>query len=128
MTAQEMLNKVVTHLLTQNAKSMSEDAVGETCLYRDGFGRSCSIGCLLPDEVYKPEMDLPQPNACYPGTGVISLTCRFPEVLPYLTPSDRELNLMMLDDLQSVHDSYPVKMWPEQLRIVAQRYDLHYPA
>ena len=55
MNAQELFDKVLAHSRTMTEKSQrSEDG---RCMYRDGKGGECFIGCLLPDDKYTPNMD-----------------------------------------------------------------------
>ena len=51
MTNEEIFEKVKTHLLTQNAKSM----IDGTCLYYGPNGLKCAVGCLIEDEHFDPE-------------------------------------------------------------------------
>lgn len=44
MNRQEIFNKVATHLLTQNSRSM----LGDFCSYKSPEGRRCAIGALIP--------------------------------------------------------------------------------
>lgn len=58
MTAQEVFDKVASHLLTQKAKSLRVDGAGDpACAYRGAGGMSCAVGCLIPDDVYTPKME-----------------------------------------------------------------------
>jgi hypothetical protein len=54
MNAQEIFDKVVTHLRTQGkqAKNTSDD-----CVYRRPNGLMCAVGCLIPDELYDPALE-----------------------------------------------------------------------
>lgn len=51
---QETVNKVGEHLALQNAKSV--DLKG-TSMLRNPDGLKCAIGCLIPDSMYKPELE-----------------------------------------------------------------------
>lgn len=42
----EIVNFVAKHLLDQGQKSLNG---GEACLYRNGNGLSCAIGCMMTD-------------------------------------------------------------------------------
>jgi hypothetical protein len=33
------------------------DGGAPRCVYRNGAGLSCAVGCLIPDDLYVPEMD-----------------------------------------------------------------------
>lgn len=54
-TKQKMFDKVATHLMTQKYKSTT--ATETNCLYRDGKGGMCAIGCLIPDSIYTPDFE-----------------------------------------------------------------------
>jgi hypothetical protein len=55
VTNQEIFNTVVTHFASMKHRSMLED--GETCAYRAPDGNKCAIGVLIPDDVYKPDIE-----------------------------------------------------------------------
>lgn len=55
MTKQEIFNTVATHLFTQGVRASSPD--GDFCFYRAPDGKKCAVGCLIPDELYKPDME-----------------------------------------------------------------------
>lgn len=55
MTPQEIFDKVVTHLLTQNARSFSTEL--QSCMYRNEYGMMCAVGCLIKDDVYFEEIE-----------------------------------------------------------------------
>lgn len=48
-------NKVEQHLIKQKARSVHED--GSACMYRGADGRMCAAGCLIPDELYTPNLE-----------------------------------------------------------------------
>lgn len=87
MTNEEIFEKVRTHLLTQNAKSM----IDGICLYRGPNGLKCAVGCLIEDEHFDPEhnskfvsdevvlqmLHKSGIDAC--GTGIISHKMTHPE-------------------------------------------------
>lgn len=49
-TKQEIFDTVVNHLHQQGKPAMN----GEVCSYRADDGSMCAVGCLIPDEAYKP--------------------------------------------------------------------------
>lgn len=55
MTDQEVFDTVAKHLHAQGKPAYSE-ALG-SCMYRGPGGTKCAVGCLIPDEVYRNEMD-----------------------------------------------------------------------
>lgn len=56
MTAQEVFDKVATHLLKQGVCSADDDNDRE-CLYRGPNGTMCAAGALIPDDKYDPILE-----------------------------------------------------------------------
>ena len=109
MTTQEVFDKVATHLLTQNCKSV--DDFGR-CFYRGPEGTKCAVGILIPDEQYNPSME---------HHTVQTLIDKFP--MPEYFNRDK----IMLIALQRIHDSDLVSTWKLQLEIVSVVYNLEMP-
>ena len=107
MTAQEVFDKIVAHLRAQAAKSVQ----GFSCKYRGPNGTKCAVGCLIPDEQYRPEME---------GIMVDDLISRgwLPE---YLIPHQK-----LLCDMQRVHDQTRIENWEADFLMVAQANELRY--
>jgi hypothetical protein len=53
-TRQEIFDYVVQRLLQQGKRSMTGE---EGCKYRGDGGTRCALGWLIPDDLYRPEMD-----------------------------------------------------------------------
>ena len=51
---QDIFDFVATHLITQSV--VSEDASGQ-CVYRSPDGLKCAIGCLIPDDAYRGNLE-----------------------------------------------------------------------
>lgn len=119
MTKQEIFDKVATHLLTQNIKSLRdvtscEDGVLYSgCAYRGDNGTKCAIGCLIPDEAYLHEIE---GSTCRSGAVV--------ELLKSLYDFHTEYQMSFLRQLQIVHDRSPVDMWKYQLKHLAEDHML----
>lgn len=47
------LSTIATHLAKQRGQSHSNGR----CMYRNGSGRMCAVGCLIPDELYHPNLE-----------------------------------------------------------------------
>lgn len=114
MTRQEIFNTVRDHLLKQQARCINED---NNCQYRGPNGMRCAIGCLIPDEHYKPELE---------GWGIAPLVEPrniLPEgklLLEALTATlggepDKD-TLLLLYKLQLIHDTENLNDWPAALR------------
>lgn len=107
-SAQEIFDTVAKHLLTQNARSVGSYFETGGCRYRGPNGLKCAVGCLIPDELYDPEME---------GHGSTFLVMNYPE-LGFHGVS------RLLSHLQSIHDHDDVKWWPEGLRSLAAEFGL----
>ena len=128
MTKQEIFDKVLAHLRQQRVAS--ETASG--CAYRGEQGRTCAVGCLIPDAEYTPEME---------GTAIGAIlengTARFTIYQPSTTPRPVLLSLgqhaVLLADLQSAHDrTMPdcwgdtMLAWEQAMAAIAARHKLKY--
>lgn len=89
MTPQEIFYKVAKHLFDQGKRSVDNSY----CRYHGEDGLKCSIGVLVPEEDYFPEMD--QGNKTIKSL-VQAHTDKFPEWMGE--------NLGLLCELQSAHD------------------------
>lgn len=98
-TAQEVFDKVANHLLTQNKKSIDEGL--DECLYRSPDGLKCAIGCLIPDDMYKEEME---------GA--------------YIHFRAKEEHEKLLRELQQLHDRKHPKQWRTALAVLATKHKL----
>lgn len=97
MDRQFVYDVVRDHLLNQNAKSISSDpSIG--CAYRGEAGKTCAIGCLVPDELYKRE---------YEGKAIADLPR---SILRYLG-ADSEGGRGFLEELQGIHDDIDPTDW-----------------
>lgn len=52
---QALFDKMVKHAITMPNKSFYKDP--QSCMYRDGKGGMCLVGCLIPDEMYHPTIE-----------------------------------------------------------------------
>ena len=82
--SQEVFEKVLNHLGRQKRRAVE----GLVCVYKAGNGDKCAIGCLIPDEEYKPSFET-QPI----GTILDEI------------PTLKDANLRLLQTLQHLHDS-----------------------
>lgn len=57
LTNQEIFDKALAHLRKQGTASAVEYGV---CSYRDGRGKACAVGALIPDYAYLPVFDTGQ--------------------------------------------------------------------
>jgi len=124
MSAQQIYDKVATHLIEQGAKSTLPN--GWTCAYRGSKGRKCAAGVLILDAFYVPNLEFNNVR-----TGDVSGT---------LEDSGVGLaHLGLVEALQSLHDdtgvefitlrdSYEVEDWPYMLALFAAERGLNMDA
>ena len=108
LNAQEIFNKVATHLFAQGERSIETDFELPTCLYRGPNGTKCAVGALIPDEEYDERLEY---------KGVRSLPSVAEEIrqshwrtykTPFIDSLNEEQNspvFELLAGLQEVHDS-----------------------
>lgn len=122
MKTQEMFDKVVTHLLTQKARSLGPGPTGamwamlmqsggSTCLYRNDEGLKCAAGCLIPEDKYHPSME------------TVSV-----EGLPFFQDlcEDGDKQLALLRKCQEVHDQIEIPDWEMTIKYLAAVYKLQF--
>jgi hypothetical protein len=51
---QDLFDRIVTHCFNQGFQSVDDTG---SCMYRGEEGRSCAVGCLIPDEMYDPSIE-----------------------------------------------------------------------
>lgn len=119
MTAQEIFDKIVSHLRAQGVKSIEfgggPDLLqpGEVrCLYRGPLGTKCAVGCLISDEVYDEDME---------DFNILEVIATTP-MLKHLMPHHQ-----FLVALQTIHDSDDVVDWERRFQWLAVKHGLVYP-
>jgi len=109
MNAQQVFDKVATHLLTQKKRAVV-NADFERCMYRAPAGRKCAAGCLITDRNYRKEME----------GKTIDLVARL-----FKLPQFFQKHRSLIQDLQMVHDVYQPNEWRSSLRRVAESHNLN---
>jgi hypothetical protein len=105
---QEIFDFVANHLLTQNEKALEN----EKCCYRTG-NLKCAVGALIADEDY---------NCSFEGKS-LQLLHDTPEKSIF---SDIKYNnLILLNQLQGIHDSYGPESWLKKLSSLAKELTLN---
>lgn len=127
MTAQEIFDKVYTHLLVQRYPSMSDpgdeaDAGRAICMYRGVSGRSCAVGCLISDDAYLPMLENLIATNIHVVTALENSGIEVTEGIEH-----------MLNELQAVHDGlsqsaigFTEATIGSQMRNIAEKYSLAY--
>lgn len=93
--AQELFDHIARHLLAQDRRSTTSADDPGTCAYRGLHGRTCAVGCVIPDELYREEMDFPVLKTPTDVAGLIAHDLLPESLLPHRS---------LLRDLQSTHD------------------------
>lgn len=107
MNKREVFNTVKAHLLSQDAKALSD--VG--CAYRGEGNKKCAIGCLIKDEYYDARIERKTVESADVKAAVQnSLGCTL----------DRQ-EIDFLTDLQVIHDEALVENWPAALNTFEER-------
>jgi hypothetical protein len=96
-TFREIFDIAKAHLLTQKARSISEEDA--CCQYRGPNGLKCAVGCFIPDDKYTPLIE---------GKPVDPLFARYTKK-PYWT---------LLADIQGIHDGWEPEDWEQQLHLM----------
>ena len=110
MKKKQVFKTVVTHLLTQNSKSVEGSDLGN-CRYQNDDGKQCAIGVLIDSKNYWPDLE-------GKATDSIEVIEAVEQSLDtHITKSDREL----LCKLQDIHDYSTVEGWRSQLEELSDR-------
>jgi hypothetical protein len=104
---QEIFEFVAKHLLTQKEPALDESG---DCVYRGENNLKCAVGCLIPDSLYRSEIEyvsFSYLNSFFPSISNYPQKCR---------------NLVC--SLQDIHDGQNTESWYEQICILAESYEL----
>jgi hypothetical protein len=106
LTAQQVFDKVSTHLLTQNEPAIDKDG---NCMYKLG-SLSCAVGCLIKDEFYKQKFE-------FKGIGAGEKDLIYALEQSGINVTEQ---LRLLSQLQNIHDKHPTPDWYESLMKLAE--------
>lgn len=128
MNRQEIYDKVKAHLLTQGKKSEAKTISGQ-CLYRSPDGLQCAAGCLIPDELYDPEMEGARVPKC--AEELLSTdsddndTRRTAMIGNALVKAGINVrDVPFIERLQRIHDHFSPDCWSYELHRLAYTYSL----
>ena len=115
MNKQEVFDKIVNHMLTQNAKALDVKGI---CMYRGEEGRMCAVGCLITDEAYSPDIEK---NAADTEEVLQALRNSGIDIAPW-SPSNADSRF--LNEIQQIHDYIDVDVWEKALIRFAEKNSL----
>lgn len=121
LSAQTIFDKVARHLHQQGGKAHQ----GAICQYRDESWRACAVGCLIPDNVYDPEMERAGVSAFPPLC--LDVEPHYLALAKVLKTAGLEPFRPLLSSLQTAHDSWSSShdpAYPALLRQVAAEHNL----
>lgn len=121
MNKQEVFDRVVKHLLTQNKKSWSDEIYD--CAYRNNEGLKCAIGCLISDENYYPELERYCIDSKELQNAIIKSGIRLK--IDNDDIYDPNGDLLFLYELQKIHDNFEPDTWPKKLFEHAKKWELN---
>lgn len=111
MNNQEAFNKIWERAKDYRRALSAFDSM--TCVYRDPVNRTkCFVGELIPDDEYSPEME---------GYAVEDLVKNFD------IPELADVDVLLMKELQILHDSRSQCAWADELRKIAVKYHLTVP-
>lgn len=131
MTEQEIFNKVYLHLKGQGCKAGTMTASKSfNCAYRGPNNTSCAVGCLIPDELYDPEIEGVGVGRIgrIGGLGGMGLNYKSEKLRAILTEIGLADHLRFLVKLQLAHDgSEAIEEVFENLEKLAKASNLTIP-
>ena len=118
MNKQQIFDKVLNHLRKQGVAAV--DTETGACLYRTKENYKCAIGCLIPDELYKTEMEQ---KSCR------KIIHRSIALQKYLDINEKNQDIDFLEAMQNAHDTELVisfEAFNSAMEHIAERFDLTY--
>lgn len=131
---QRMFDTVYRHLLTQHVRSQDEH---DKCMYRNPAGLKCALGCLIPDESYRPEFEGLRPTARLrrqidevqadevQAKDRVSASHEMYDVIDSIYPG---ITPRLIVKLQKIHDYTPTARWRSELVDFAETHNLTVPS
>lgn len=114
---QQIFEIVSKHLLTQNQRSTGalRNSPFEGCAYRGRNGLKCAVGCLIPDELYNPNIEDITIDGLLENDDNTNLKELFYAV-----------EYRFLTELQTIHDRVDPNKWECSLRKLVTQQGEYY--
>lgn len=116
MNTQQAFDIMVAHLRQQGRPSRY-DAAG--CAYRGPDGLKCAVGALIPDELYRDNME---------GRTIRTLLISDRDAYHKLSRLLDRVDVQLLEEMQTIHDHNEPKQWEKAFKYVAEEFNLNYTA
>lgn len=105
---QEIFDKIAKHLLTQNKQSKDEKG---HCFYRGPDGLKCAVGAIIPDKDY----DMKFEGLAVGDTPIKTF---------FIDSGYSNKEILLLKELQIIHDAGRPSCWKNRLSDLALKYSL----
>jgi hypothetical protein len=103
MTKHELFIKVKNHLLTQNKKAYVDLDINGSCALRGMDNTKCAVGCLIPDELYNPDMEHQM------------WTDPFDDLICNYYGLNKKEYYDVMGPMRTIHDYRKVEYWKEEI-------------
>ncbi len=124
MNKQEVFDKVASHLLTQKRLSVNKNN-SAICRYKTKKGLKCAIGCLIPDELYDPDIEGRTVNMIISSGEPSEKTLKLKSILYQVLGGTLLLeDYLFLIELQQIHDFIQPSKWKSRLIEFAESHSL----
>jgi len=115
LTNYEVFEKVKTHLLAQGVRSQIPGT--PTCLYRGPGGLKCAVGALIEDEHFDAQFN----NETVNDERVLDERVLDALLASGVNVKDENL-ILLLNELQLLHDFYAPEFWDAKLKSLKEEY------
>ena len=127
-TKQETFDTVVAHARKQKCQAYDKGK-GVWCCYRTEDGKKCFAGCLIPDELYDPEMEggavgVSLGDGNYRTGLVVSTSSQTKLVSDTIESLGYDCGFVY--ELQKAHDQWLPADWEDQFARLAAKHGLTY--
>lgn len=116
MNTQQAFDIMVQHLRQQGRPSR-DDVAG--CMYRGPDGTKCAVGALIPDELYRDNME---------GRTIRPLLIQDCNAYSELCRLLDSIDLQLLEEMQTIHDHHTPANWERSFKECAEEFGLDYTA
>ncbi|HKR40089.1 MAG TPA: hypothetical protein VJU59_10515 [Paraburkholderia sp.] len=117
LDGQDVFDIAAWHLLRQHSQAIAPGT--SKCMYRAPDGKRCAVGWLMPDDVYSRSLEF------FSVRDLASMMLDSTRHEYHAFAAFLIRHMVLLSDLQHMHDSNPPVQWPARLRVIAHQNDLN---